>query len=296
MSNWGEIISWSCKSLSVPFVNVKAALDTTGLDPAALRARLPRHAFSRACRKLAKARVIRVLAENEASIQFQFTKEKKSTHRFDYDLEAILALDKTTGILSTEREEDKDLLSLAQTELDSAMANCTGNDITRLLQRLFAVNSGLFGVRDAGGAYFVPYAHSGFLEKIEAFIVAVGGKLSRFPVQIGTPSGDKSVKETVTHGMEALIDAHRSAIKEIREDAHPDVFKRLAEKVKHTKMKLLGYGEYLDSQKAKLEESLAEAQEELKERLATAETLRAAKKEAKKKGGKPEEAPVAVAS
>lgn len=294
MSCWGEIISWSCKGLTVPFARVREKLEEADLDTAALRARLPRHAFSRACRKLAKARVIRVLSENDGTIQFQFTAEKRGT-RFDYELEAVIALDKSKGTLSSDHPGDASLLAMAQAELDAAMANCSGNDITRLLQRLFAVNADLFGVRDAGGAYFVPYTHSAFLEKVQVFVAAVGGKLCRFPVQLGTPAGDKSVKETVTHGVEALIDAHRSAIKEIREDAHPDVFKRLAEKVKHTKLKLLGYGEYLDAQKAKLEESLAEAQEELKERLATAETLRAAKKEAKK-AKKEEEVPVAAAS
>src|SRR5205085_10865782 len=83
----GEVISWTCPAAAVRHADLAAALAEAGLDPGVARELLPRHAFARACRKLAKDRIIRPVAEDESAITFQFTQESRRGDHFEYELE-----------------------------------------------------------------------------------------------------------------------------------------------------------------------------------------------------------------
>src|SRR5205823_8621813 len=79
----GEILSWSCAGLTLRHLDLVLALRESGLDERVARELLPRHAFARACRKLAKQRIIRPVAEDSTHITFQFTQEKAGD-RYEY--------------------------------------------------------------------------------------------------------------------------------------------------------------------------------------------------------------------
>src|SRR5438874_9649104 len=93
----GEILSWSCAGLTVRHLDLVTALRESGLDESVARELLPRHAFARACRKLAKQRIVRPIREDSTHITFQFTSESKAGDRYEYTLETLLRLDKATG-------------------------------------------------------------------------------------------------------------------------------------------------------------------------------------------------------
>src|SRR5262249_57554886 len=88
----GQVISWTCPSGTVPFTALLEALREAGLDESAARALAPRHAFSRACKKLAKQRIIRQTAEDADTITFQLTSESRAAHPLDYTPQTILTL------------------------------------------------------------------------------------------------------------------------------------------------------------------------------------------------------------
>src|SRR5207248_3053227 len=92
----GEVIAWSCPRAAVRHTALIDALRTAGLDEAVARELAPRHAFSRACRKLSDARIIRQVGEDEAVITFQFTAERKDGAHYAYDFETLLTLAKAT--------------------------------------------------------------------------------------------------------------------------------------------------------------------------------------------------------
>src|SRR3954469_5766546 len=96
----GEVISWTCPSVTVRYRAVIDALRESGLDETVARELAPRHAFSRACKKLARERIIRQVSEDESTITFQFTAEKKEGDRFQYEMETLLTLAKATGTVS----------------------------------------------------------------------------------------------------------------------------------------------------------------------------------------------------
>ncbi len=147
----GEVISWTCSGVAVTHPALVDALTAAALDPAVACELAPRHAFTRACKRLSDARIIRRVAKDEATLTFQFTQETRSSDRIEYTLETMLTLDKQTGRVTCDLPG---LATLAQEELDRAVTARTGADVTRVVQKLFERHADLFPVRPQGGVYF----------------------------------------------------------------------------------------------------------------------------------------------
>jgi hypothetical protein len=260
----GEVIAWSCPGLSVTHTALVTALDAAGLDPGVARELAPRHAFSRACKKLGEQRIIRPVGEDATSVRFQFTAESRSDDKFEYTLETMLTLDKQTGAVSCELPG---LATLAQEQLDRCITVRTGSDVTRVVQKLFERQADLFPVRPSGGCYFVPIRHTAFTDKVQDLLNRVGGRLLRFPVPAGTEEGDRSVTQAVADGLAALIGEHRVAVAQFGVDTRPDTLERAAEKIRSTKFKLAAYAEYLAGERDRLERAVTEAEAELRDKV-----------------------------
>jgi hypothetical protein len=260
----GEVISWTCPSTSVRHKDVVEALRDSGLDESAARELAPRHAFARACRKLAKQRVIRQVSEDQSTLVFQFTQESRIGDRYEYTLETLLTLDKAKGKVSCDLPG---LATLAQEQLDDCLGTRNGGDLTRMIQRLFERKADLFPIRERGGVYFCPAEHVGFLGRVQAFLGKVSGRLARFPVPSGTAQGDRSVREAVASGLQALIEEHRQAIASFGEDTREGTLARAAERVRLVRHKLSAYSEYLAGERDRLERDLAEAARELRDKV-----------------------------
>jgi hypothetical protein len=261
----GEVITWSCPGVTVRHRDLIDALKEADLDETVARELAPRHAFTRACKKLSDARIIRQVGEDDATIRFQFTAEHRDGDRFTYDLETMLTLDKATGKVTCALAG---LATLAQEELDRCLDARTGSDVTRVVQRLFERRADLFPIREKGGCYFVPHEHAAFVDKVQALLGRINGRLSRFPVPAGTPDGDRSVKESVAAGLSALIEDHRKAVAAFGGDTREDTIKRAAEKIRSTQFKVQAYAEYLLDEKGKLDRELAAARDELRAKVA----------------------------
>jgi hypothetical protein len=260
----GEVITWSCSGVRVRHSDLVGALREAGLDESAARELAPRHAFARACRKLSEARIIRPVSEDAHSIRFQFTAERREEGRYTYELETLLTLDKASGKVSCDLPG---LATLAQEELDRCIAARTGSDVTRVIQRLFERQADLFPVRPGGGCYFVPQEHVAFVDRVQAFLGRLNGKMNRFPVPAGTPEGDRSVKDAVADGLAGLIAEHRSAVAAFGSDTREETLERAAGRIRDTRFKVAAYAEYLAGEKDRLERELAQAAAELRARV-----------------------------
>jgi len=260
----GEVISWACPGLSVPHAELVRALEGAGLDPGVARELAPRHAFSRACRKLSDQRIIRPVSEDTASVKFQFTQESREGDRYEYRLETTLTLDKQTGAVTCELPG---LATMAQEGLDRCISARTGSDVTRVVQKLFERQADLFPIRPSGGTYFVPQRHAAFVDKTQDLLSRVGGRLLRFPVPAGTEEGDRSVTQAVADGLAAVVAEHRAAVAQFGRDTRDDTLERAAEKIRTTKFKLAAYAEYLAGEKDRLDRAVADAERELREKV-----------------------------
>jgi hypothetical protein len=260
----GEVISWTCSGVAVTHPALLAALVDAGLDPGVARELAPKHAFTRACKRLCDRRIIRQVAEDEATVKFQFTAESRDGDRFEYTLETLLTLDKKTGTVTCDLPG---LATLAQEELDRAIDARSGADVTRVIQKLFDRHADLFPVRPQGGVYFVPERHAGFVDKVQAMLGRLNGQILRFPVPAGTVEGDRSVKDAVAAGLAALVEEHRRAVAQFGEDTRGDTLARAAEKIRATQFKVQAYAEYLLDEKGKLDRGLAAARDELQRKV-----------------------------
>ena len=260
----GEILTWSCSGVKIKHTDLIEALRDAGLDEGVARELAPRHAFSRACKKLSEARIIRQIAEDAHNIVFQFTRESKASDSYEYTLETRLTLEKATGKVSCDLPG---LATLAQEELDRCIAARNGADVTRTIQRLFDRNADLFPIREKGGCYFVPERHSPFVDQIDRFVKKLNGSLRRFPVPAGTPHGDRSVKEAVTCGIETLIAEHNAAVETFGEDTRASTIERAAERIRQTRFKIEAYSCYLAEERTRLERDLTVAQSRLRAKV-----------------------------
>lgn len=260
----GEVISWTCSGVSVTHAALVAALEDAGLDPAVARELAPKHAFTRACKRLSDRRIIRQVAEDEAAVRFQFTSETRSSDRIEYELETMLTLDKRTGRVTCELPG---LATLAQEELDRCIEARSGADVTRVIQKLFERHADLFPVRPQGGVYFCPIRHAGFVDKVQAMLGRLNGQILRFPVPAGTPEGDRSVKESVAAGLAHLIEEHRRAVAQFGEDTRDGTLERAADKIRQTRLKVEAYAELLADEKARLDRELTAARDELRQKV-----------------------------
>ncbi|OWK34220.1 DUF6744 family protein [Fimbriiglobus ruber] len=260
----GEVIAWTCSGVAVTHPALVAALRDAGLDDGVARELAPKHAFTRACKKLSDQRIIRQVAEDAATVRFQFTHESRDGDRFAYTLETLLALDKTTGRVTCDLPG---LATLAQEHLDHAIDARSGADVTRVIQKLFDRHADLFPVRPQGGVYFVPDRHAGFVDRVQAMLGRINGQILRFPVPGGTPEGDRSVKESVAAGLAALVDDHRKAVAQFGDDTRDETLKRAASKIRVTQFKIQAYAEYLCDEKAKLDRELTAARDALRQKV-----------------------------
>ncbi len=260
----GEVIAWACPGVSVTHPALVGALEAAGLDPGVARELAPRHAFSRACKRLSDQRIIRPVSEDTATVKFQFTQESREGDHYEYRLETTLTLDKQTGAVTCELPG---LATVAQEELDRCIAARTGSDITKVVQKLFERQADLFPIRPQGGTYFVPQRHAGFIDRIQGLLDRVGGRLLRFPVPAGTEEGDRSVTQAVADGLAAVVAEHRAAVAQFGTDTRDDTLRRAADKIRATKFKLAAYSEYLSGERERLERAVAEAEAELREKV-----------------------------
>ena len=260
----GEVIAWACPGVSVTHADLVRAIEDAGLDPGVARELAPRHAFSRACKKLSDQRIIRPVAEDQTTVTFQFTQESRSDDKFEYTLETMLSLDKQTGSVTCALPG---LATLAQEELDRCIAVRTGGDVTRVVQKLFERRADLFPIRPQGGTYFVADQHADFVNQIQDLLNRVGGRLRRCPVPAGTDEGDRSVTQAVADGLAAVVAEHRAAVAQFGSDTRSDTIERAAEKIRTTKFKLTAYAEYLSGERERLDRAVADAERELRAKV-----------------------------
>jgi hypothetical protein len=260
----GEVIAWTCSGVTVTHAALVAALADAGLDPAVARELAPRHAFTRACKRLSDRRIIRQVAEDATTVKFQFTSETRSSDRIEYALETMLTLDKRAGAVACELPG---LATLAQEELDRCIAARSGSDVTRMIQKLFDRHADLFPVRPQGGCYFVPARHAPFVDQVQAMLGRLNGQILRFPVPAGTAEGDRSVRESVAAGLAALANDHRAAVAQFGTDTRGDTLQRAAERIRATQFKVQAYAEYLLGEKEALDRALAAARDELRAKV-----------------------------
>lgn len=249
----GEVVSWDCPGVGVRFAKLREALREAGLKEDLARDLLPRHAFARAAKKLAEDRLIEPVtaAETSAEMVFQLTARSQDKDEIRYAADTKLFLDKKTGKIRGDRTE---LVERAQRMLNDAVDTRNGSDVTRIMQRVFDEKADLFPLRRAGGIYFVFAEHAPFVDKVQRFLVAVGGHFNRLPVVAGSGHVDAAIGEAVTVGLTSKAAEIEKAIAELSAESKESTKKRRIEEIETLKTKVEIYALYLDDRTYELEQ------------------------------------------
>jgi hypothetical protein len=262
----GVVITWNSgpEGATHGHSKVMNALGVAGLDTKYERELLPRNAFQRAAKKLSDERIIDVFREDERELVFQFTRKHLNSLQWEFRKETFVSLNKNTGkVLS----DDKAIALEAQAEVDKAMDLRTNADVTRIVNRLFEDHADLIPMRDAGGVYFVPQEHCGFVARVETFLTQLGGRIDQIPVPAGTATGDRTIQNAVSATMAKLIEDHMDAVKKFEPATRKDTIQRQADEIKHTRIKIEAYAHYLGERQSELIKKISEANKLLKEQV-----------------------------
>ncbi len=273
----GNIITWSPGGANHKYIEIVRALKDATLNDTVARELLPRYAFQRACRKLDEERVIDHLKEDADSITFQFTKKTISDDTWKYYKETNLVINKVTGVVTCPLQE---LQLHAQREVNRCMEERTSNDITKIVQKLFDLESEgcpmLFPIRDQGGAYFVFQKHQDFVERIKDFLTRLGGELTTFPVADAEAYGGKNtgVANTVASTVEAVITEHEEAVAAFGLDTRQTTLEAQATKIKETRVRIQALADHLGDRVQDLLKSVDAANQKLTDRIEELATTR----------------------
>lgn len=262
----GEIVSWRAPT-EVRFVDLKAAMAAAGIDEALLKEMLPRHAFSRAARKLAEGRIIRKVNEDDATLKFQFTKEYLKGGQYEYAIETHLELNKKTGAVDCPHS---DLQKLAKNLVDGEMAVRKSSDVTRLIQRSFDQKKGdLIPIREQGGVYFIPESHAALADSIDELLRKVGGALRRFKVSSDGASTSSSVASAMNDHFLSMIAEFEQSCAEIggADPVSPTIQKRRTERINELRVKLSAYKDIMQDYAETIEKKIEEANADLIKRI-----------------------------
>lgn len=253
----GEIVSWDTKSPELAINVIRDALQNAGLDDDVARDLNNRSAFSRATKHLKENRSIdKVKQTKDGKVIFQLTRRDVIDDKVHFMYETQVTLDTSTGDIIC---DDSYIESEARKLFAHAMQVRTASDITRMVQTLFKNNADLFPINPQKGvAYFVPNQFAAFTAKVETFLNAVGGSVWRFPVPKGTPEGNRSVKDAVTAGMQALLDELDEAINGWDDTTRQDTMKRGIDRYRLVEHKINSYGDFLQD---RLDDMLTKAKD-----------------------------------
>lgn len=258
---WGEIVTWDAKGPHQHKAVVQALADS-GLDPALAREFAPKNAWTRAARKLSNERLIEEWKADGDEIMFQFTRSMLTEHGIDHKEETKVTLDKQTGRITC---PDESIRELAQQTLDRCMEERTTSDVSSMVKRMFQGEAELVPLPNSnGGVFFVPVEHSGFTEKMHAFLSKLGAPgIGRWPIAKGTAHGDGMVCEAVSTHLQVAIAEYETAVAEFGATTSIRKIETTAERIKLARAKVESFASYLGEERETLEASLERLNEAL---------------------------------
>ncbi len=256
----GGIYHWKIPGAS--YAQILEALKESELPEDSAKEISPRHAFSRACKKLRDDRVIDQVSESGDTITFQFTTKSLEEGQWDYSKEAMVMLNKDTGVITCE----VDLLQrMAQGFLNEAISHRTGSDISQVIKKLFERNADIFPIKD-GGVYFIPVEHNGFVAKVQKFICKLKGEMWPFPIPAGV-GGESAVTNAVCEGLKKVIEGHEQNVDDFDTHTREGTIDEAAKKIKETRLKVQAYASLLEDKKEELLSKLNESEERLRKKI-----------------------------
>lgn len=158
---------------------VRTSLERSGLDPQAARDLAKRFCFARAKNRLREEGLIDEVGETPSRWTWQLSRRFREANRLGYEFEASFWFDKQGQRVGADNPL---LLEKVQALFARYGALYLPGDITKVVRRIFDAQKGMVRLRHAGAVYFVPSENRALMEKVSAFVDALGGQCVTVPV------------------------------------------------------------------------------------------------------------------
>jgi len=209
------------ENLSVYHSVLVGALSAAGLDPALSSKLATTYAFNRGVSALAKGKLKDRVEWSENQVRIQVSHRVKVPGGIDYQREATIVLDRITGAIDAVVTDpvtgqvisDPIIKKSAEHEFNKALGLRKTTDVTRLIQRSIQpfVNKTIFPMK--GGVYFALKSQTDFVDKMEIFVRAIGGNMTRWQIADGTPQNVSQVQTVV-------VDSFQETLAKVQEHLH----------------------------------------------------------------------------
>jgi hypothetical protein len=262
----GDILSWGVDGAEVSEAKVRDSLAAAGLPHKALKPLSPKVAFSRTVKPLEDEGIlVEKVSRKGKVILYQFTDEANDGNSIRHSEKCFVTLDVYSAATTS---TDPGIGAMVEAGMRLQLSRRTNQDITYLVQKLFKNNADLFPInRSKGVAYFMPYKHAEFADKVEKFLDEVGGYLDRWPVPEGTRRGGKAITKAVRGGLDQLLDDLEYAVKLFDEDTRRGTVNRKTTDYEVAKAKIEAYGQFLAGSQSELLLRAEKIKEKLRKKL-----------------------------
>ena len=263
----GIVVTWDMSGPEVPLSEIHSALSKAGIQAETNLRKTS--VLGRAIKHMRTAQDHTILVDKlrgrNSNPKFQLTDKHTDDACVTYTegLNVELDLEEGKALCNNERmqEEINDQMAYAD-------SHRTAQDISNMVKRLFQSNADLYAINPRKGvAYFVPKEHMDFAEKIQTFLQAIGGNLWSFPVPRGDEAGDKSVKDAIDQGLNALLSDLEKSVEAWGEDTGARAIKTANERWAMAAAKIEAYTVYLQDNHAVLEERLNAARHDMQAKI-----------------------------
>lgn len=232
----GHLLWWQLNGSRINHDELVAAAERHSLAPKVLPAEVkPVQAFRRAWRhatsKLEDGLMLRPIAETEDEVVVGLVREKPNEVRrdLDYDVVARIAFDKVSSKISADAEHS--LIEQIRDLYRHHLAHTT-EDI-RSMMTSFLGEAGV-SLRDSGGVYFVPAAHTGQLEALCRVVEEVGhNRTFRLPI-VDTPATRNTLREVAERSLD-------DEVRELEEELAGFDFKKVRDSTLERRLEAFEY-------------------------------------------------------
>lgn len=260
----GTIVSFQSPKI-VSYADLKKGLAYAGLSEDLARELLPQNAFKRACRDMAKNRVIDVVQEDKDSIHFQFTKKEIKTGYAEFSYEQIVTVNKKTGRISA---SDYSFQSKAQSLLDNELSIRRSDDINRLVHKVFDENGGdLIKIRPQGGAYFVPQSHAHLIQNLTWLMNVIGGVLVSYEIGGESETTKASIAQNMYDHFQNLIRDFKLSCEALTVESADEAKERRQQDILVLRTKLEAYKDLMQDMSKEIRDGIDHAETEMHQRI-----------------------------
>ena len=219
--------------------------------------------FIRALRSMEQGRLLRLVSEDREEIVFQATKEFADGIGLSYEREAVITLDKATGLIDA---TDPDFAKAIRDRIGTEQDVYHSDDLRRVVRRI--LDHRARSIKPRSGVYFVPQSRSAWTTIVRDFLALLNlHDVGEFPLA-DLEDVRKQMEKIYTVEARKAIAALTDEIEALQQSgASATVLTRRFKKINELRAKAELYQDALHIEAAELDQAIGDLDTRLRQAL-----------------------------